>query len=139
MAAKQDCLRSVVLGPHRNCNAGCLCPEDLAVVPPSRLPTSVLAPPFNPSVSSLLITIKMLVTILIVASLAVVAYAYHVANALATIPAGIHKLSQGGWNREQILEASRTARTAEEVSRPKLPPKQNRRYIVVGSSGKSTT
>ena len=77
---------------------------------------------------------EMAVAILIISCLAIIIYAYHANNALKTVPPEIRRLSQG-WTREQILEASRTARTAEEISRSRLSPKQKRRYIVVGGSG----
>jgi hypothetical protein len=63
-------------------------------------------------------------------------YARHANDAMATPTPEILKWSTK-WTREQILAASKTGRTDEEVSRSKLPPKQGRRYIVVGGSGES--
>ncbi|KAL4896528.1 hypothetical protein BDV59DRAFT_108314 [Aspergillus ambiguus] len=62
-------------------------------------------------------------------------YLYHVNKGMSAVPAEALALSPRRWTVEEIKAAyEEAARTPLDVSK-NLPPKQNRRYIVVGGSG----
>lgn len=62
-------------------------------------------------------------------------YLWKLNKTLLTTPDEIKKVFPKRWTDEQIEEAYKNVRSAEEVSRPHLRAKKGRRYIVVGGSG----
>ncbi|GES60735.1 NAD(P)-binding protein [Aspergillus terreus] len=69
-----------------------------------------------------------------IAALAIL-YLYHVNRGMCAVPAEALALSPRRWTVEEIKAAyDEAARSPVDVSKS-LPPKQNRRYIVVGGSG----
>lgn len=71
-----------------------------------------------------------------IAALAIL-YLYHVNRGMCAVPAEALALSPRRWTVEEIKAAyDEAARSPVDVSKG-LPPKQNRRYIVVGGSGES--
>jgi nucleoside-diphosphate-sugar epimerase len=76
--------------------------------------------------------------ILLVASIAVLAlYLYHVNRGMTQVPEEARLLSPRRWTVEEIKEAYRKAIESPVDVSKSLPPKQHRRYIVVGGSGMS--
>lgn len=77
--------------------------------------------------------------ILLVASIAGLAlYLYHVNRGMTEVPEEARLLSPRRWTVEEIKEAYRKAIESPVDVSKSLPPKQHRRYIVVGGSGLST-
>lgn len=79
-------------------------------------------------------------SILLAASIAglVALYLYHVNRAMTKVPEEARLLSPRRWTAEEIKEAYRKAIESPVDVSKSLPPKQHRRYIVVGGSGMST-
>jgi nucleoside-diphosphate-sugar epimerase len=65
-------------------------------------------------------------------------YLYHVNRAMSKVPEEARLLSPRRWTVEEIKEAYRRAIESPIDVSKSLPPKQHRRYIVVGGSGMST-
>lgn len=63
-------------------------------------------------------------------------YLWHVNRATSTLPAEVEELIQKPWTPEQIKEAYRQAQTTPTDVVPYLFQKKDRRYVVVGGSGK---
>lgn len=78
-------------------------------------------------------------SILLAASIAglVALYLYHVNRAMTKVPEEARLLSPRRWTVEEIKEAYRKAIESPVDVTKSLPPKQHRRYIVVGGSGMS--
>ncbi|KAH2338297.1 hypothetical protein KXW87_005141 [Aspergillus fumigatus] len=76
-------------------------------------------------------------SILLAASIAglVALYLYHVNRAMTKVPEEARLLSPRRWTAEEIKEAYRKAIESPVDVSKSLPPKQHRRYIVVGGSG----
>ncbi|KAF2404453.1 NAD(P)-binding protein [Trichodelitschia bisporula] len=70
-----------------------------------------------------------------VAGLALALYLWRLHTALSTIPEEILKLSPHRWTDEELLEAYKCIDKNPPDLAKHLPPKQERRYIVVGGSG----
>jgi nucleoside-diphosphate-sugar epimerase len=62
-------------------------------------------------------------------------YLYHVNRAMSKVPEEARLLSPRRWTVEEIKEAYRRAIESPIDVSKSLPPKQHRRYIVVGGSG----
>ena len=62
-------------------------------------------------------------------------YLYHVNSAMKVVPEEVHKSSPHRWTIHEIKEAYKKSQESPvDVSRS-IPPKQSRRYVVVGGSG----
>lgn len=76
----------------------------------------------------------MLPLILAGAGLAVL-YLYHVQRGMSAVPADALALSPRRWTVDEIKAAyDKAIKSPVDVTKA-LPPKQNRRYIIVGGSG----
>lgn len=76
----------------------------------------------------LLLAISLLLVILL--------YLYHVNRGMLEVPEGTRRLSPHRWTIDQIKAAyKRNLENPIDVTK-NLPPKQHRRYVVVGGSGK---
>lgn len=64
-------------------------------------------------------------------------YVYHVNRAMYTVPEEARKLSPHRWTVDEIKAAYKKAVHDPVDVTESLPPKQDRRYIVVGGSGTS--
>jgi hypothetical protein len=64
-------------------------------------------------------------------------YLVHVDRAMREIPEESRKLSPPSerWTKDQVLHAYEKIKKTPIDFTPHLPPKQNRRYIVIGGSG----
>ena len=63
-------------------------------------------------------------------------YLYHVNRGMLEVPEGTRRLSPRRWTVDQIKSAyKKNLKNPIDVTES-LPPKQQRRYIVVGGSGK---
>ncbi|KAA8644770.1 hypothetical protein EYZ11_002173 [Aspergillus tanneri] len=62
-------------------------------------------------------------------------YLYHVNRGMKVVPAEAHSLSPRRWTVKEILAAYEKVQISPTDVRKSLPPKQHRRYIVVGGSG----
>ncbi|KAF7597518.1 hypothetical protein BBP40_003765 [Aspergillus hancockii] len=67
--------------------------------------------------------------------IAVLAYLYHVNRRLLTIPEEAQRLSPHRWTVNEIKSAYEKAVNSPVDVAKSIPPKQRRRYIVVGGSG----
>jgi hypothetical protein len=65
-----------------------------------------------------------------------IAYLYHVSQGLSGVPDEVIKLSPHRWTEKEIRETYARLKKDPIDFTPHLPPKQERRYIVVGGSGK---
>lgn len=62
-------------------------------------------------------------------------YLYHVNRAMKQIPEEFHKSASNRWTTEKIREAfQKSLEKPVDVSKS-IPPKQSRRYVVVGGAG----
>lgn len=66
----------------------------------------------------------------------VVLYLYHANRAISTAPDEITRLTQKPWTAEQRRDAYKKAQTSPTDVRQFLFGKKDRRYVVVGGSGK---
>ncbi|RAH82113.1 NAD(P)-binding protein [Aspergillus japonicus CBS 114.51] len=62
-------------------------------------------------------------------------YLYHVNRGMTEVPEEVHRLSPRRWTAEEIKSAYEDAIRNPVDVESSLPPKQNRRYIVIGGSG----
>ncbi|KAJ5908946.1 3-beta hydroxysteroid dehydrogenase/isomerase [Penicillium taxi] len=62
-------------------------------------------------------------------------YLYHVNSAMSTTPEEALKLSPKRWTIEEIKEVYKRCQESPVDITKSLPPKQSRRYVVVGGSG----
>ncbi|KAE8388492.1 hypothetical protein BDV23DRAFT_173781 [Aspergillus alliaceus] len=69
------------------------------------------------------------------ACFAVLIYLYHVNRAINAVPEEAHRLSSPRWTVEEIKAAYEKAIASPTDVVKSLPPRQHRRYIVVGGSG----
>lgn len=69
------------------------------------------------------------------ACFAVLVYLYHVNRAIKAVPEEAHRLSSPRWTVEEIKAAYEKAIISPTDVAKSLPPRQHRRYIVVGGSG----
>ena len=62
-------------------------------------------------------------------------YLLHLEKAYQRVPESIQKISPHRWTEEEIREAYEKEREHPSDIRPFLPPKEGRRYVIVGGSG----
>lgn len=82
----------------------------------------------------------MVIQVILGASIALtilILYLYHADRAISTAPPEATRLSQRPWTTEQMRDAYKKAQESPTDVRPFLFSRQDRRYIVVGGSGKS--
>ncbi|KAJ5710059.1 hypothetical protein N7493_009651 [Penicillium malachiteum] len=70
-----------------------------------------------------------------VAALGLVAYLYHVNSAMKRVPEEAQKLSPRRWTPEEVKVAYQKVVENPINVNKSIPPKQSRRYVVVGGSG----
>lgn len=73
----------------------------------------------------------------LIVGLHVAAWLWRLNNALTTTPKQLRGFLSKKWSDEEIQKAYDNVRSAEVASRPKLRAKKDRRYIIVGGSGKT--
>lgn len=64
-----------------------------------------------------------------------VLYLFHLNRALTGTPEEARKFAQQRWTKEELMEEYARVQRAPTDVRKYLPPKQGRRYVVVGGSG----
>ena len=64
------------------------------------------------------------------------AYLYHINQAISTTPEEVERVAAKPWTKELLQEAYEKCRKERPDFKKYLPPKQIRRYIVFGGSGK---
>lgn len=62
-------------------------------------------------------------------------YLHHVNSAMKRVPEEAEKLSPRRWTVDEIKEAYKKSLENPVDTTKSLPPKQSRRYVVVGGSG----
>lgn len=63
-------------------------------------------------------------------------YLYHVNQGMTAVPEEARRLSPQRWTVDEVKAAyDRNVNSPIDVAK-QLPPKQNRRYVVVGATGK---
>lgn len=66
-------------------------------------------------------------------------YLYHVDRGMTQVPDEAHRFSPHRWTVDEIKQAyERNVHSPVNVTQ-NLPPKQNRRYVIVGGSGITPT
>jgi hypothetical protein len=78
----------------------------------------------------------MLTVLALCGFVAAILYLWHVNRAISASPTEAKNLAQKPWTIEQIREAYKKAQVSPIDVKPFLFPKKNRRYVVVGGSGK---
>lgn len=73
--------------------------------------------------------------IILVACIVVLLYLYHVNHAILAVPEEARRLSPHRWTVDEVKAAYEKALNSPIDVAKSLPPKQSRRYIVVGGSG----
>ena len=76
-------------------------------------------------------------TVSLLLALAPILYLWHVNQAMSGTPEEVKKITPNRWTEEEIRETYTRLEKEPIDFTPPLPPKLNRRYIVVGGSGKS--
>lgn len=62
-------------------------------------------------------------------------YLYHVNSAMKVVPEEAHRLSPRRWTIDEIQAAYKKSQESPVDVSKSIPPKQSRRYVVVGGSG----
>lgn len=73
--------------------------------------------------------------IILAACIAVLLYLYHVNRAIMAVPEEARRLCPHRWTVDEIKAAFEKVQDSPTDVAKSLPPKQSRRYIVVGGSG----
>ncbi|KAE8372544.1 hypothetical protein BDV26DRAFT_97741 [Aspergillus bertholletiae] len=73
--------------------------------------------------------------IVLAACTAVLLYLYHVNRGITTVPEEARRLHPHSWTVDEIKAAFEKAENSPTDVAKSLPPKQHRRYIIVGGSG----
>lgn len=72
---------------------------------------------------------------ILLALLSILLYLYHVNRGMSQVPEEARRTSPHRWTLDEVKSAySRNVNSPIDVVRH-LPPKQNRRYVVVGAAG----
>lgn len=77
----------------------------------------------------------MILVAILLALLSILLYLYHVNRGMSQVPEEASRISPHRWTLDEIKSAySRNVNSPIDIVQH-LPPKQNRRYVVVGAAG----